>query len=163
MSGKTALWITFWSCCSAWTLAAIVLISLSVAVITPQQYGLHYNGVAYSLEQGACMHRPPMFRKTLSGKLKPFATTSVSYSKCYTPTCYNVPGRVYTNGRYWIGVGQSFLKWPSSFQYVEFSGSSSIDAWSNDGQVTKSDDQNNERSAITKGRASLIPVADRFR
>jgi hypothetical protein len=52
MGAKQALWAVFWSCCAAWTISAIVLIALSVAIVTPQQWGLHYNGVSFSLEQG---------------------------------------------------------------------------------------------------------------
>lgn len=40
----------------------------------------------------------------------------------------------YTNGRYFLGLGNRFEKFPRKLQYVEFSGGGAVDVWSKDGQ-----------------------------
>lgn len=44
--------------------------------------------------------------------------------------------QVYQAGRWYVGVGGSFTKYPRQYQYVEFSssGRNSLDVWSKDGQ-----------------------------
>ena len=42
--------------------------------------------------------------------------------------------RVYSNGRYFLGLGVSFLKFPTTLNAAEFAGSNQLSAWSAEGQ-----------------------------
>eukprot|EP00808_Paulinella_micropora_P030790 g23284.t1 len=57
----------------------------------------------------------------------------------YNKVTVEVYPEVYNNGRYFIGLGSEFIKFPMDLQLVEFIGPAALRAWSKEGQLVELD------------------------